>query len=170
MQNGGASESRLIEPGENLPACDERIAQLYRYWLSIRPAPDLLPGRQHFDPLDIPPLLEWIWLAEVQRNPLRFKYRLVGTQHVGQFGSDTTGRWIDEAHPRFLGSSAYQLFFAVAKRARIAFYHGPPIYFIDTDWKTLERLILPMAHNGHDVDMLLGITVFNLKSSSLPGR
>ena len=153
----------VFAAGADLPPCDSRIAELYHYWLSIRPGPKLLPGRQHFDPIDIPQLLQWIWLADVQHDPLRFRYRLVGTQHVGQFGTDPTGRWFDEAHPRFLGSTAYQLFFTAAERAQVAFYRGPPVYFIDTDWKTIERLIVPMARNGHDVDMLLGITLFDLR-------
>jgi hypothetical protein len=160
--------ARTLAAGADLPPCDAQIAELYRYWLSIRPVPDLLPGRQHFDPIAIPSLLRLIWLAEVQRDPLRFKYRLVGTAHVEVFGTDTTGRWYDEVHPRFLGSTAYQHFFAAA-RAQIAFYRGPPVYVIDTDWKTIERLILPMARNGRDVDMLLGITVLDPQPASSAG-
>jgi hypothetical protein len=32
----------------------ERLARLYAYWRAIRPAPDALPGRRHFDPVDVP--------------------------------------------------------------------------------------------------------------------
>ena len=151
----------VLAAGADLPPCDARIAELYRYWLSIRPAPVRLPGRRQFDPISIPSLLQWIWLAEVQRDPLRFKHRLVGTAHVDAFGTDMTGRWFDEAHPRFLGSPAYGHFFAAAEHAQIAFYRGPPVYVLDTDWKTIERLILPMAQDGTTVDMLLGITVLD---------
>ena len=34
-----------------------RVARLYRYWLSIHPPGGGLPGRQHFDPVDVPELL-----------------------------------------------------------------------------------------------------------------
>src|SRR5487761_1780687 len=134
----------LIAPGADLPPCDKRISELYRYWQSIRPAAGRLPGRQHFQPTDIPHLLQWIWLADVQRTPLRFKYRLVG-----------------EAHPRFRQSTAYPHFVAAAERAQVAFYRGPPVYVIDLRYKTIERLILPMAQDGATVDMLLGITVLD---------
>ncbi len=151
----------LIAPGADLPPCDKRISELYGYWRSIRPAPDRLPGRQHFQPTDIPHLLQWIWLVDVLRTPLRFKYRLVGTVHVDAAGSNPTGRWYDEVHPRFRQSTAYPHFVAAAERAQVAFYRGPPVYVIDLQFKTIERLILPMAQDGGTVDMLLGITVLD---------
>lgn len=151
----------LAAPGAELPLCDDRVLKLYRHWLSIRPSRDLLPGRQHLEPTEIPSLLRLIWLADIARNPTRFRYRLVGTAHVEAASSDPTGRWYDEVHPRFRDSNAYPHFLAVAEEAKIAFYRGPPVYVVDTDWKTIERLILPLATNGRDVDKLLGITVLD---------
>ncbi len=161
MQGDPRAEYLVLSPGAELPPGDRRVAALYRYWLSLRPGLGLLPGRRHFSPLAVPPLLQWLWLAEVHRMPLRFRYRLVGTRHVNALGRDTTGRWYDEVHPRFESSTAFAQFTAVAEQRRIAFYRGPPVYVIDAKWKTIERLILPFAQNGSDVDMLLGITVLD---------
>ena len=151
---------RLIA-GSDLPPCDARVAALYRYWLSIRPGAGLLPGRKHFSPTALPSLLRWIWLADIQRHPLRFKYRLIGTEHVEATGSDLTGHWYDEVHPRFEQSSAYPLLAAVAEHAQITFYRGVPVYVIDAKYKIIERLVLPLASDGKAVDMLLGITVLD---------
>jgi hypothetical protein len=151
---------RLIA-GSALPPCDARLGALYRYWLSIRPGPGVLPGRKHFDPTAIPALLRWIWLADIQPNPLRFKYRLVGTEHVEAMGSDPTGSWYDEVHPRFERSSAHALLADTAQRAEITFYRGVPVYVIDAKFKIVERLVLPMGSDGKAVDMLLGITVLD---------
>jgi hypothetical protein len=150
-----------VAAGSELPPCDARITELYHYWLSIRPRPTLLPGRKQFSPHAVPRLLRSIWLVDVRRDPLRFKYRLVGTEHVEAAKSDPTGRWYDEAHPRFTQSSAYAQFTAAAERAEIAFYRGPPVYVIDAKFRIIERLILPMAQDGRNVDMLLGITVLD---------
>lgn len=144
-----------------LPPCDGRIAELFDYWLSIAPAPGLLPGRQHFDPVQLPRLLRWIWLVEFEHQPLRFRYRLVGTEHVAALGRDATGQWLDDAHPHFTISSAYQQFVAAAERSEPGYYHGEPVYYLRRDWMTIERLILPLARNGRDTDLLLGLTVFN---------
>jgi len=144
-----------------LPACDDRLARLYSYWQSIRPSPEALPGRQHFDPASVRDLLPLIWLIDVQREPLRFKYRLVGTTHVEAEGCNRTGQWLDEAHERFTASTAYPQFVAVATEGRVAFYRGPPVYVIKKDYIAIERLILPLAQNGRDVGVLLGMTVLN---------
>jgi hypothetical protein len=144
-----------------LPPCDERLQRLHGYWRSIRPPAALLPGRKHFDPLDVPSLLPWLWLLDVQRSPLRFRYRLVGTVHVDVEGRNRTGQWLDEAHPSFPDSNAHEQYVAAVTRHEIAFYRGPPTYVVRKDYLSLERLVLPLAANGSDVDMLLAITVFD---------
>jgi len=154
----------LLAPKAGLPPCDQRIGELHHYWLSRWPAPDLLPGRQHCNPSDIPALLPWVWLADVHRNPLRFKYRLVGTGCVEATGPEITGRWLGEVHPDFRGSALYPHFEAAAERAQVAYYRGPPLYIsaiYDRKWKTLERLILPLAKDGRNVDMLFCMTTFD---------
>jgi hypothetical protein len=152
-------ENGTVSSRSELPACDEKLAALHRYWRAIHPAATQLPGRRHFDPVAVPQLLPWLWLVEVHRAPLRFKYRLVGTVHVEAEGRDPTGLWLDEAHSSFLASSAFAHFRAVAERGEISFYRGPPVYVIKKEFISIERLILPLAEDGRTVDMLLGITV-----------
>ena len=79
----------------------------YDCWLRISP-PGRLPGRQHVSPFDIVPLLPRVWLLDVVRDPLRFRYRLVGTGEVRTLGREVTGQWIDEAHPEFLTNASLQ--------------------------------------------------------------
>ena len=67
-----------------------------------------LPGRQHVSPFDIVPLLPRVWLLDVVRDPLRFRYRLVRTGEVRTLGREVTGQWIDEAHPEFLTNASLQ--------------------------------------------------------------
>src|SRR6202140_589588 len=57
------------------------VRRFYEYWLSVAP-PGRLPGRQHIRPEDLVPLLPQLWMADVYRDPLRFRYRLVGTKIV----------------------------------------------------------------------------------------
>jgi hypothetical protein len=104
--------------------------RLHRCWLSIHPEPDLLPGRRHFDPVMVPRLLPRLWLLDVRRAPLRFRYRLVGTVHIETGGEDPTGQWLDETHPAFAASPAFPQYRAVAQDRMIAFYRGMPTYVI----------------------------------------
>ena len=57
-----------------------KIRRMIAHWESLAPGPGILPGRQHFDPIQVPDLLPHIWLIDVERGPmLRFRYRLLGT-------------------------------------------------------------------------------------------
>lgn len=152
--------ARPMPPEAALPPCDERIVELYRYWLTIHPARGILPGRQHFDPVMVPKLLPWLWLIEFERAPLRFRYRLVGTEHVVALGRDATGKWVDETHPRFASSRAYPQFIAAVECGEVGFHKGSAINHTTRSFMSVERLVLPMARNGRDVDLLLGMTVF----------
>jgi hypothetical protein len=143
------------------PTADQRVRRLYEYWRSIHPADGSLPGRQHVDPADIPALLPWLWLVDVQREPLRFRYRLLGTEHVRVLGRDYTGQWIDEAHPAFLGSNAHGQFIVAVEEARAGYRLGDTMIILPKDYRSMERLILPLARDGRDVDMLLAISIYH---------
>src|SRR5260370_41126453 len=75
---------------------NEKLARFFDYWLSIKPAGGL-PGRQHFDPLDIPHLMPRVWMLDVLREPLRYRYRLARTKAVGTLGRQGHGRTVEEA-------------------------------------------------------------------------
>jgi hypothetical protein len=155
----------VLSQDESLPTCDGRLALLHRYWRSIRPATDLLPGRQHIDPCGMPrDLLRWIWLVDVQRAPLRFSYRLVGTGHAEAKECDRTGRFLDDTYPDFARSIVYPQFASGVEAQRLSYYLGPPVFHIKKDYDWTERLMMPLARNGRDVDMLLAITLFKSKS------
>jgi hypothetical protein len=135
------------------------IRALYDYWLSIRP-PAGLPGRQHVDPTAIPRLLSHLFMVDVSRDPLRFRYRLVGTEFAILIGQDLTGRYLDEVHPGF-HSLVLRQYTAVAELGRPAYRKGPIMYArSDKQYLGMERLILPLARNGVDVDIILGVVVY----------
>jgi len=145
------------------PSCDRRLLQLHDYWRSLLPAEGVLPGRQHFDPLHIPALLPWVWMLDVYRNPLRFKFRLIGTEHTRLSGRDVTGQWMDEVHRDATKVETWPQLVAAADRAEIRYRRGPPLFREQGEFSEMERLLLPMARDGRNVDMLLAITIYHLK-------
>jgi hypothetical protein len=155
-----------LSPGADLPPCDSRIAELYQYWLSLRPVADVLPGRQHFDPTDIPRLLPWIMLVDVERDPLRFKHRLVGTENVRVKGYDATGQYLDDRVPDFADTPTYPQWLATAEHGQVAYHRGLPVRHVPKDYIESERLLLPLARNGRVVDMVLLLAVFRVHSAS----
>lgn len=72
-----------------------RIHRLHEYWQ--RQCKDgKLPRRADIAPEQIRDLLPNIMIVEVEHNPLRFRYRLVGTRVVEYNGVEFTGRYLGE--------------------------------------------------------------------------
>lgn len=133
------------------------------YYRSILPA-DRLPGRRHFDPLDIPMLLPNVWLIDVLRDDeMRFRYRLMGTRIAATLNVEATGRYLDEVHPDFAASPVRTALLDVVETRRPSFRAGRPLAWPRDTLQSLERLYLPLADDGAVVDMILGFTVFLLK-------
>jgi hypothetical protein len=149
--------SRLNEPPSS---AHPKIAAIYDYWRQTSPGPGLLPGRRHVDPIDIPSLLANIWLLDVIGEPKRFRFRLIGSQ-IERFGlpaklGDYLDQFVDKAHENKPVNDPTR----VAIEGRPLWYRGVPVIRHDTHIGELERLLLPLAANGRDVDMLLCLSVF----------
>ena len=71
-----------------------RVAALYRYWRSRRLG--ALPMRADIEPADIKSLLPFVTIVDLQADPFRVFYRLVGTAVVHASGMDFTGTYLDE--------------------------------------------------------------------------
>jgi len=77
-----------------------KVKALHAWWMAHRgpegsAAPDM-PDRSALWPGDIQALLPSIFISELERDPFRIRYRLVGTRAVALTGYDFTGRYLDE--------------------------------------------------------------------------
>src|ERR1700722_9194073 len=155
----GASLPDLVEPP---PDCRPPIRALFDYWRRIAPA-GRLPGRQHLDPVAIPSLLPHLWLlcvAPAPASPLgwHFRYRLVGTELVRVFGRDPTGQLFHEAWPLLTSAGGvYPHHVAVVETRRPSFRRGRSLYDSQRDYHWLERILLPLARDGEQVDVILAL-------------
>ena len=140
-----------------IPAdCHPKIQQIVDYWRTMHPGNGALPGRQHLDPMDIPTLLPNIWLVDVAREPLRFRFRLIGTAVVEYAGEDNTGKWFDEALPDFVPTA----YVDVVETRMPSWQRSASRMRPYKLYHELERVRLPMASDGETVDMILCLTVF----------
>jgi hypothetical protein len=153
-------------PEEN-PAPDwhPEIQAIFRYWRSLHPA-NGLPGRRHLDPADLKRLLPGVWLLDVQPEPFRLRYRLVGTRVSAMIGRDVTGMWVDEAHPDAAHRPGYfERYRAVVQTHVPSWRRGRPVLWVHEDFAHIENILLPLAANGSDVDMLLAFTAIRDRHS-----
>ncbi len=143
-----------------------KIARFFLYWRSIHPASGL-PGRRHFDPLAVHSLLPGIWLLDIQREPFRLRYRLVGTEAVEAIGSEVTGQWMDTVHTAVAQEQIYMdRYRAVAEQKLPSWRRGVPRLWTHKKYATLENMVVPLANDGATVDMLACLTVFHAETLS----
>ncbi len=144
---------------ENVPvpeSCHPKIRALLDYWQSIHPESGGLPGRQHFDPVEIPELLANLWLIDVVRDPIRFRFRLIGTLVVDYAGEDNTGKWLYERWPNFDDTG----YVSVVESRQPSWARGPSRFRPEKEYYEIERVRLPLAADGENVDMIVALTVF----------
>lgn len=143
-----------------------KLQRFYRYWRQIHP-PQGLPGRCHLDPLAIPDLLPGMWLLDVQPDPFRLRYRLVGTRIVDAIGREVTGQWVDEAHPHLVGDPAYfERYRTVAETGLPSWRRGKVKAWTPDDYREIENLAVPLASDGRTVDVITVVTVFHFPDGS----
>jgi len=142
------------------PDWHPQISALHAYWLAIAP-PGLLPGRQHVDPTAIPRLLLYVWMMDVQRSPLVFRWRLIGTEaQAGKLPLRPGDRLGDHLEGEEL-ERAERVLREVVECRRPSWARGRPVMPHAPSVLSLERVILPLARDGESVDMLLGATVYD---------
>ncbi len=151
-----------MAPAVDVSSWHPALQELYRYWCAIHPG-DALPGRQHLDPVDLCRFLPRVWLLDVQREPFRLRYRLVGTHICEMAGRELTGQWLDEAHPAAkLDPSIFGRFQQVAATGLPIRRRGKPKLFLrhKADFTEIENAVFPLASDGKTVDMILAYTIF----------
>jgi hypothetical protein len=71
-----------------------RIHRFHDYWQARRAGERIIPLRQDLDPTDLRELLPNIVIIDVEREPVRFRYRLVCTRVAGFNKLDFTGLYL----------------------------------------------------------------------------
>lgn len=162
----------VVRDHESAQGWHPHIRTLLHYWQQRR-RNGKLPPRSAIDPIELRSLLPYIWMLDVYRAPWRFRYRLAGTRFVAAVRQDPTNRWYDEARP--LAYTANRSRLITVARDGVATWRRGPMPLEDENgapvplggWQDVENLMLPLAANGVDVDIVMGIAVPYL-SDGLP--
>jgi len=135
------------------------VRRFYEYWLSVAP-PGQLPGRQHVQPEELVPLLPRVWMLDIYRDPLRFRFRLAGTNIVDSVGRELTGRWLDEAQPEMVATPmAYDRYRFVAETGRPTWRRGTIYWKRDPTQRSIETCMVQLATDGVTVDKIFAVSV-----------
>lgn len=133
---------------------DPLMIELYDYWAARR-RDGRLPGRRDIDPVDLAKQLPNLMLIDILGPPLRFRYRLVGTQVVAASAEDRTGAFFDAVEFFRKNPVVMEQYQEVAETREPALSLEPFRNYVDDTTYEVERLILPLASDGNAVDMVL---------------
>jgi len=148
------SATEKLAPGSFTPTAEidldplqPVLGPLLRYWMSRR-GDHLLPARGDIDPIDIPELLPFIGLIDVEHTPRRFHYRLVGSYMSTLFGNNYQDKYLDEAkHGPYRDFLSDLYGRAVDERRPVL---SEAVFDYGTDRVvTVRRLILPLAETDY---------------------
>lgn len=143
----------------------EMVRSLHRWWIS-RSAHDI-PDRSDLDPFDIRQLLPNLFIADVEHEPFRIRYRLVGTRAIEATGMDITGRYLDELLPAD-GSEPWMDYYNQAYRTRSPVFGASNAPTTSGVRFTYEFGLFPLRQGGSSVAQFVSIEdYFDLTSTLL---
>ena len=138
----------------NAPRHLPTISELHEYWLGRRRG-RAMPCRADIDPADLALLLPHIALVDIEHDPFRVRYRVVGTKMVEYVGHDFTGLYLDEL--KFSKPDELLALYRRATEERVPTFRSMTWRRPDGGVWTLENAILPLSEDGVTVTQCLAI-------------
>jgi hypothetical protein len=130
---------------------EPRLRGLWAYWAGKRDGA-ALPGRAAISPLEMRSWLGNLLLMDVVEGGRDFRYRLHGTQLVQLFGADLTGRLVGSLPVRDVDRLLAEGRLVVSGRT---WHYTEETVVAEKQHIAIAKLILPLAANGRDVDMMI---------------
>ncbi len=149
------------QDGKDVPDWPAVLAELHAYWRRCCGG-RAFPARADIDPVDIPALLEHVLLVDVLRDPLDFRYRLVGGHIVEHAGRNVQGQTVRGLMAD--GGPQEQALQEKAMLAGQAVAETQAPVFIDLRYRSvssdnrkhLQGLLLPLGQADEGLNMVLG--------------
>src|SRR5215468_12784933 len=133
-----------------------KVRQLHAHWDKVRGG-RLMPARTDIDPSAIKPLLPNIVIADVFHDPLRVRYRLVGTAVAERARFDFTGTWLHEVE--FGEPKDWIALYEIFVREKRPLFDWSEIPFEDPvrPPRPYEFCMLPLSADGTTVTGMLSL-------------
>ena len=144
-------------PVEEVAVSGDLFVSAREHWDRLRETDHEIPRRHALDPLDIPPrLLRHTELIEVLRDPLDFRYRLIGTEIDRISAQSYTGLTVREIPSQAPPSRMFDFLALAVERgaplcARLP-YVGP-----HQDVRSVRNLLLPLGDTARAVSIFWSV-------------
>ena len=145
---------------------DPHPLELLDYWNAKRGA-RAMPSRADVDPVELKAHLGSLVLIDVEHDPFRLRYRLIGEKITRAMARDNSGRYYDEIYSEALLGSIYKSFeWILAHKAPLRSFGEA--FYPDKNHYRYEIINLPLSDDGEVVNMVLGELIFT-PTSALEG-
>jgi hypothetical protein len=130
------------------------IRCLHQWWNASCRAD--IPDRSDFDPANFSALLPNILIVDVEHQPFRIRYRLVGTKVIEATGFNIVGRYLDELMPTEPEAPWMDIYWQ-------SYQQRAPVIGTSTCTTTAGRLftheygLYPLRKGGQSVDQFISI-------------
>ncbi|MEQ8344100.1 MAG: PAS domain-containing protein [Sneathiellaceae bacterium] len=132
----------------------EVLLRLLALWRGRCHRDGRLPARSDFSARDLMALGGIVSLIDVERQPMRFHMRLIGSHLTHSLGRDNSGRYADDIY----GPEVYPLIFDTYRQCvetRLPVWTSGRLRHTEKDFMRFESIDLPLARDGQIVDMIL---------------
>lgn len=147
---------RRISPVSDLEA--ELLIAILNLW-EERKADRSMPSRADFNPETLKGYLGHLTLIDIERDPLRFRYRLVGTVVTNATGRDVTGHYLDDCYTKPHYENVIRSFYQAMETFEPVRSSGTMSH-TDKEHLLVETLDMPLSDDGKTVNMILKANVF----------
>lgn len=129
------------------------LRDMLRIWERQR-ADRAMPRRADLTPELLHDHLGWIVLLDVEHEPQRFRYRLIGTRITEVAGRDSTGTYLDELYAPDIYEVAISSFRKVLARRRPVRAHGW-LRHAEKGHLAFEAIDMPLSEDDETVSMIM---------------
>jgi len=155
MTQGRYDPDRRFLPSidTELDCVSKNIRELHEYWRTKLDGRQM-PTRGDIDPIEIPNLLPYIALIDVEWTPRRFRWRLIGTHITTALGYDSTGFHFDDKYAGQALADLMAVYERVIERKAPIRHYGKPT-FADQVYSEYESAHFPLSEDGERVEIIM---------------
>ena len=144
---------------EDMDALDPALRDMAAYWEKTRGGKPM-PSPVDFTPAHLPrQLLPYLTIAEIQEDPLDFRFRLIGTGVVEMAGVDRTNMLGSELYDEGTFREALDIVRALKAKPRPIAFQGA-MTWLDRGYRRFHTLDLPLSFDGAELDRILAVSTF----------
>ncbi len=120
-----------------------------------------MPSRADFDAIELMKFGGRIALIDVEHDPRRYRFRLIGSYITAVLGRDSTGWYVDELYDRSFYTLAVEPYERALRLLEPITSHGN-MKRMDKEFLRFSSLDLPLSDDGETVNMIMKGTEFEL--------